>query len=249
VSRAELIAVAEGYLDALMSRDPSGVALAPDVTRTDHGKVVASDADTIRSIIKHEPLGTMNSRRALVDGENVVVAYDLDMDDAFVYLIERFHIVDGLIRAIEPVYAIDAAKRPRPDRPARYPTTTPAREDVIAVAGRYLEALVSHVGSSVPLAPEAWRIENGHNSGDSGPAIASALELDIMQMVAGIADTRWYVEGDTGIAFYTLFVDPGLMPGAAGGGDAAPRRIAMAERFRVHEGAVCEIEAVIGAEM
>jgi len=30
---------------------------------------------------------------------------------------------------------------------------------------------------------------------------------------------------------------------------AAPQRIAMAERFRVHDGAVCEIEAVIGAAM
>ena len=119
---------------------------------------------------------------------------------------------------------------------------------MISVAGQYLDALVSHVGSDVPLAAEAWRIENGHNSGDSGPAIAAALELDIMRMVAGITDVRWYVEGDTGIAFYTLLVDPGLMADSVGG-DAAPRRIAMAERFRVHDGAVCEIEAVIGAEM
>ena len=98
------------------------------------------------------------------------------------------------------------------------------------------------------LAAEAWRIENGHNSGDTGPAIAAALELDIMQMVAGITDIRWYVEGDTAIAFYTLHVDPSLTAGAAGGAEA-PRRIAMAERFRVHDGTVCEIEAVIGAEM
>ena len=143
-----------------------GVPLAPDVTRTDHGKVVASDADTIRAIIEREPLGAISGRRHLVDGEHVVVVYDLDVDDAAVYLMERFHIVDGLIRAIEPVYAIDGAKRPRPERPSRYPATTPSRDDVIAVAGRYLDALVSHVGSDVPLAAEAWRIENGHNSGD-----------------------------------------------------------------------------------
>jgi len=248
VDRAELIAIADAYLDALTSRDPTGVALAPDVTRTDHGQVVAADADKIRAIIEREPHGKMSARRHLVDGENVVVAYDLDVDDAFVYLIEHFRVVDGLIKTIEPVYATDTAKRPRPERPTRYPATTPAREDVIAVAGRYLDALVSHVGSDVPLASEAWRIENGHNSGDSGAAIAAALELDIMRMVAGITDTRWYVEGDTGIAFYTLLVDPGLMPGATGD-NAAPRRIAMAERFRVHEGTVCEIEAVIGAEM
>ena len=248
MDRAGLIAIADSYLDALVSRDPSRVPLAPDVTRTDHGKVVAADADTIRSIIEREPVGTMSGRRHLVDGEHVVVAYDLDVEEAFVYLIERFHIVDGLIHAIEPMYAIDTAKRPRPDRPTRYPASVPARDDVIAVAGLYLDALVSHVGSSVPLAAEAWRIENGHNSGDSGPAIAAALELEIMHMVAGITDTRWYVEGDTGIAYYTLLVDPSLMPGATGAAEA-PRRLAMAERFRVHEGTVCEIEAVIGAEM
>jgi hypothetical protein len=38
------------------------------------------------------------------------------------------------------------------------------------------------------------------------------------------------------------------MPGAMGE-DATPHRVAMAERFRVHDGTVCEIEAVIGAEM
>ena len=69
-----------------------------------------------------------------------------------------------------------------------------------------------------------------------------------MKVVGDITDTRWYVEGDTGIAFYTLHVDPSLVPGAMGA-DSTPRRVAMAERFRVHEGSVSEIEAVIGAEM
>ena len=248
MERTELIAIADSYLDALTSRDSSGVPLAPDVTRTDHGKLVAADADTIRAIIEREPLGKIRSRRHLVDGEHVVVVYDLDVDEAAVYVMERFHIVDGLLRVIEPVYAIESSKGPRPERPTRYPATTPARKEVIEVTGRYLDALVSHVGSDVPLAAEAWRIENGHNSGDSGPAIAAALELDIMRMVAGITDIRWYVEDDTGIAFYTLHVDPVLMPGASGTEHEA-RRIAMAERFRVHEGTVCEIEAVIGAQM
>src|SRR5437667_3700899 len=96
VDREALIAIADSYLDALTSRDPSRVPLAPDVTRTDHGRVVADNAERIRA----------------------------------------------------------------------YAATTPSRDDVIAVAGRYLNALVSHVGSDVPLAPEALRIENGHNRGD-----------------------------------------------------------------------------------
>jgi hypothetical protein len=243
-----MIAIADSYLDALTRRDPTGVPLAPGVTRTDHGKVVAGSDDEIRAIIEREPVGEITARRHVVDRESVVVVYDLDVDAASVYLMERFHIVDGLISAIEPVYAIDATKRPRPERPSRYPATTPARDEVVDIAGKYLDALVSHVGSDVPLAADAWRIENGHNSGDTGPAIATALELDIMKVVAGITDTRWYVEGDTGIAFYTLLVDPSLMPGATGE-EATTRRVAMAERFRVHEGTVCEIEAVIGAEM
>jgi hypothetical protein len=248
VDRTALIAIADSYLDALTSRDPTGVPLAPDVTRSDHGALVASTADAIRAIIEREPVGEITGRRHLVDDDSVVVTYDLDVEEATVYLMERFHIVDGLIRAIEPVYAIDTSKRPRPHRPSRYPTTAPGRDDVIAVAGQYLDALVSHVGTDVPLAAEAWRIEDGHNSGDRGPAIAAALELDIMTLVAGITDIRWYVEGDTAIAFYTLHVDPGLVSGSTAEDDA-PRRVAMAERFRVYQGTVCEIEAVIGAEM
>jgi hypothetical protein len=250
-----MIAVADRYLDGLTSRDPSDVPLAPDVTRRDHGRLVADSADAIRAIIEREPVGRITSRRDLVDGDDVVVVYDLDtaLDAADgplpVYLAERFHVVEGQIIEIEPVYATDDARRPRPDRPARYPSSTPPRADVIGLSTAYLDALVSHRGSGVPLAPRAWRIENGNNSGDSGPEIAAALELDIMHVVAGIRDVRWFVEADTGIAFYTLLVDPTLMPGGPLGGETATRRIAMAERFRVHEGQVCEIEAVIGGEM
>jgi hypothetical protein len=260
MDRGELIDISNRYLDALMTRDPGDIPLAEEATRTDHGKLVADGADKIRAYIERDPTCAITSRRHLVDGDDVVVVYDLDVEldaeradggeaqQVFVYLMERFHIVDGMITEIEPVYATDASRRPRPDRPSRYPATTPSRAEVVDTATKYLDALVSHVGSKVPLAPEAWRIENGHNSGDSGPAIAAALEIDIMKVVAGITETRWYVEGDTGIAYYTLHVDASLMPGAAAD-ETGQRRVAMAERFRVHEGEVCEIEAVIGAEM
>ena len=75
-----------------------------------------------------------------------------------------------------------------------------------------------HDGANVPLAPKAWRVENGRNSGNTGPEIASALGIEIMHVIAGVRDEQWFVEDDT-----------------AG------------ERFRVHDGQITEIEAVVPA--
>ena len=73
---------------------------------------------------------------------------------------------------------------------------------------------MSHDGSAVPLAPNAWRVENGRNSGDTGPEIASAMGIEIMHVITGVRDEQWYVEDDTAVVFYTIDVDLGRLPGA-----------------------------------
>ena len=51
------------------------------------------------------------------------------------------------------------------------------------------------------------------------------------------------MQDDTGVAFYDLHVDTGLYPGApAGSGER--RKLALGERFRVHDGRLAEVEAV-----
>ena len=68
------------------------------------------------------------------------------------------------------------------------------------------------------LAPDAWRIENGRDMGDSGPAIQQMLTQmlgDGPKVVTGMDDLRWYVEGEEAVAFYTLEIDPTAL-GAGG---------------------------------
>jgi hypothetical protein len=64
-----------------------------------------------------------------------------------------------------------------------------------------------------------------------------------------VRDLEWTVEDDTAIVFYTLEVDlsrlPGAEPGASGGSGRSAKRLA--ERFRVHDGQLAEIEVVIPA--
>jgi hypothetical protein len=101
---------------------------------------------------------------------------------------------------------------------------------MIAIATRYLDALVSHDGSEVPLAPGCRRTELGTDTGSSGDAIRVHLTTEIMHGITGYRDVRWFVEGDDVIAFYVL--------------DAYGTTVDIAERFRIHDGLIHEIEAI-----
>lgn len=104
---------------------------------------------------------------------------------------------------------------------------------------------MSHEEREVPLAPQAWRVENGVNSGDDGPSIATALAADVMQVVTAVRDAQWTVEDDTAVVFYTIDVDPGRLPGVQPGAPTSSLRLG--ERFRVWDGLIAEIEVVIPA--
>lgn len=108
---------------------------------------------------------------------------------------------------------------------------TPAE---VRAAQAYLDALVSHDGSHVPLAPECWRIENGANTGASGPEIRRRLADPVMHIITGYRDVRFTVAGPDVFALYLL--------------DTAETTVHVAERFRVVDAAIVEIEAVFHIE-
>jgi hypothetical protein len=263
-TRSEIIDGAASYLDALVSHDSASARLADGVRRVGNGRDVVSGVDALRAVIEREPVGAIGEVHWVVDGPHAAAVYDLDADlsrstqsdtfgprDSWIpsYIAERFTVADGLVTEIEVVYAGTDRDLPRPPRPERYPrqvgVDAPPRDDVIAVASAYLHALVSHDGSAVPLAPQAWRVENGRGSGDSGPEIAAALGLEIMNVITAVRDLEWFVEDDTAVVFYTIDVDLGRLPNAPP--DAATSAKRLGERFRVHDGMVAEIEAVIPA--
>ena len=49
---------------------------------------------------------------------------------------------------------------------------------VVEPACAYLASIVSHDGSKVPVADDAWRIEQGVNTGTSGPEIQESMSND-----------------------------------------------------------------------
>lgn len=106
---------------------------------------------------------------------------------------------------------------------------------VVEPACAYLASIVSHDGSKVPVADDAWRIEQGVNTGTSGPEIQESMSNDYFTTyVEGLRDIRWFVSGDEAIAFYVLDIReaPGI------------ESTMLAERFKVEDGLITEIEVV-----
>lgn len=243
----DVIEVATTYLDALLSHDADAALLAPDARRINNGKLSIEGADALRAIIRREPVAAMNGLRWLVDGLQAIVFYDLDADLARLedkpvgppetwipaYIGERFEVRNGVIQEIEVVYAAGPGQ-PRPERPQRHPPGDDERNEVLAAAKSCLDALLSHDGSSVPLATDVWRIENGKLTADGADAVRKSLASEMMHTIQRIDETSWFAGGDCAAVFYTLHA-------RSEGRDLAMR---IAERFRVFEGRLVEIEAV-----
>jgi hypothetical protein len=243
----KVIEVATSYLDALLSHDADSVLLAPDARRINNGKLAVEGADALRAIIRREPVAATSAFRWLVDGDQAIAFYDLEADLARVedkptgppetwipaYIGERFQVRENRIQEIEVVYTTGPGA-PRPERPQRYPAGSDAREEVLAAAKAYVGALVSHDGVAVPLADEVWRIENGKVTADGADALRKSLESEIMHTIEGIDEASWFAAKDSAAVFYTLHARVGER-------DMFMR---IAERFRVVDGRLVEIEAV-----
>lgn len=81
----------------------------------------------------------------------------------------------------------------------------PRTEDRIAAACAYIDALVSHDASAVPLAPHAVRYELGVKTGRSGEHIRRSLERGPQfRVIAGVRDVTAWREGDTVRTHYLL---------------------------------------------
>lgn len=78
-------------------------------------------------------------------------------------------------------------------------------EERIAAARAYIDALVSHDASAVPLAAAAVRYEMGLKTGRDGAHIARSLERGPQfRVIAGVRDVTAWREGDTVRTRYLL---------------------------------------------
>ncbi len=146
--------------------------------------------------------------------------------------------------------------------PAEARCVADSRVCLEAVAMSYIQALVSHDGSKIPLAPDVRRTENAlTNAKGISEVVESFARTD---MVKSTADVRMYTDVAKGevVAFFLLNVD---LKQGAGGGDVATKaghsqyKVAVtvpagtytvheAERFKIVAGKIHEIEIIAHVE-
>lgn len=128
-TRACMIVTAKTYLDALVAHDASKVPFAPDVRRTEQGRVTGVGEDELRASTKLQPdMTEHDNTRFFVDKETGnVIAYTLlripgtkadpnrktysdglEVKTSTVHLAERFKIENGLITEIEALFTIES---------------------------------------------------------------------------------------------------------------------------------------------
>ena len=123
------------------------------------------------------------------------------------------------------------------ERPIAPGGPVPTRESVIEAAEKYLfHGLVEHDGNKVPLAENVVRREQGRNTGQGRPGLIQALSHEVMNVITGIRNVRWIVEDEQAVAFYDLDTK------------GSDRPVLIAERFRVVNGLITEIEALFHAQ-
>jgi hypothetical protein len=113
---------------------------------------------------------------------------------------------------------------------------------MISAATTYLDALVSHDATHIRLAPNARRTEQGVGFISEGAdAIRQSLTPPTPnQFIIRLRDIRWFVDKPDRDAIAYLLVDFGstIPPTAAAG------TTHVAERFKVENGLITEIEAI-----
>jgi hypothetical protein len=115
-----------------------------------------------------------------------------------------------------------------------YAETSPAE----AAARAYIEALVTHDASAVPLAEDAHRVENGIPTGCSGEDIRWQLDNGPQyRVITAVRELTVSVRGDHVDTHYLL--DTGLL-----GIDLVT--VQVTESFVVPEGLISQITATIG---
>ena len=127
-TRSCMIIAATAYLDAITTHDASKVPFAPDVKRTEQGRITGQGEAAIRENTKSQPdmAGHANTRFFVDEQSRNVVAYTLlripgtkadpnrkTMADRLppqpstVHLAERFKVEKGLITEIEAIFTIE----------------------------------------------------------------------------------------------------------------------------------------------
>jgi hypothetical protein len=111
--RAQIIAAATKYLEAIVSHEPSGVPFAAHARRFEQGQPHGDTPDEIRAGLRSSVMDVVTRLgpvRWIVEEESdqAVAFFEVGLSHGGTCrLSERFRVRDGLIEEIEAIYVID----------------------------------------------------------------------------------------------------------------------------------------------
>jgi hypothetical protein len=145
---------------------------------------------------------------------------------------------------------------------ARVGCTANNRACMEAVARSYIDALISHDGSKIPLTPDVRRTENALTNARGEFEVRESFARTTM--VERARDIRFYTDVEKGevVAFFRLDID---LKEETGGGDSTTKAgdteyqvsvtkpagtytVHEAERFKIRNGRISEIEIIAHVE-
>lgn len=128
-------------------------------------------------------------------------------------------------------------------QPISTPThcTDSSRECVIEAATAYLNGIVAHDPTNIPLADDVQRWENGINTANNADKLRDSIKNDIgIKTVTGVRELRWFVDGNQVIGFF-------LMDSNYPWSQKYFGTTHIVERFQVENGMIKEVENVFCA--
>jgi hypothetical protein len=259
-----LIAVMDGYLDALTRNDHTGLTVAQNVRVTENGYPVPLGRGVF------ETAQEVLYRQDIVDptGGHVVVFSVVREGMLPANVMVRLAVADGEITEIETIVARKGQSSVA--RPDKLIEPNPIWDEVvrddrrsepktmIAIADSYFQAIEDNT-AEVPFHPDCDRVENGQRTSNTGTfemSCRTQLERKVFSYITRIRDRRYLIVDEAkGFVFAIVMFDvPGTEESFAGFPVPleslpermwVPRSLLLGELFKIDGGEIHEIEALM----
>ena len=266
MNRKDLFGLIDLYMNALAAGDPGGLPVARDVKFTEQAQELRLGEGLWRKKIAPVP-GGQYFADPKTGGACLFNAVKCDGADGLVWL--RLKAIDGKITEIETLFVPEnkfmfnaqVAATPRaiwqeiiPEKERR------PREEMFRIMNLYFEGIERVDGSIIPVADEAFRLENGTRASTNPdppahlpPYMHTILKEGIAEQltnrrhtyIQGIRDRRYLLaDEERGIAFGCFLFD---QPGRREDGSATVMgrsTMLIPEAFKIRDGIIRQVEAV-----
>lgn len=265
LDRGQLIGLADQYLEALVSRDPSSLPVTRSVRFTENGQRLALGKGLWRTATGREAgghyfvdevAGQIEHWGLLEEvGNPAILSLRLRVGAGRkprIREVETF-----VVRQTSPVFSPATVVAPRPVYTEQLePAERHSREEVVRIADRYFEGIEQDNGDLIPVADDVGRIENGIQTTRNPESerevgrmgVREQIDKGFTKHIEAARDRRWVVvDADRGLALCHFFFDhPGGIETVGGRIPFGyPNSLMATEVFKVRAGQIRNIEALI----